>query len=81
MGNHSSFLMGSDWPHVSLLGKDFSDLFFDGSLGTLRNKAEQVLASPLAHRERCQDFASRYHAQFSVFSFVKYLEFIGQATH
>jgi len=81
MGNQSGFLMGSDWPQVSLLGEDFSDVFFDGSLGTLRNKAEQVLASPRAHRQRCQEFALRYHAQFSVFNFVKYLESVGQAAH
>lgn len=81
MGNKGGFLMGSDWPHASLLGQDYSDLFFDGSLGNLRSKADQVMASPKAHRERCRDFASRYHTQFSLFSFVKYLEQVGQSVH
>lgn len=74
MSNRSGFLMGSDWPHETFLGCDYSDLFFDGAPGALRVRAERVMQSPEAHRERCTDFARHYQRHFSLFNFVKYLE-------
>jgi hypothetical protein len=32
------------------------------------------MQSPEAHRAQCRDFARHYQGQFSLFSFVKYLE-------
>lgn len=78
LGNKAGFLMGSDWQYELFLGGDYGDLFFDGAAGALRAKAEQVMQSPHAHREQCSDFARHYRQQFSLFSFVKYLESLGE---
>ena len=74
MGNQSSFLMGSDWPYETLLGGDYGNLFFDGTPGALRDRAERVMQAPEAHRALCRDFAQQYKRSFSLFNFVKYLE-------
>jgi hypothetical protein len=74
MGNRSGFLMGSDWSHETFLGGDYSELFFDGSPGTLRARAERVMQSPEAHRAQCRDFARQHQQHFSLFNFIKYLE-------
>jgi hypothetical protein len=74
MGNRSGFLIGSNWSYETFLGGDYGDLFFDGAPGGLRARAERVMQSPEAHRAQCRDFARHYQGQFSLFSFVKYLE-------
>lgn len=74
MSNRAGFLMGSSWPYETLLGDDYGDLFFDGAPGALRARAERVMQSPEAHRAKCRDFARQHRQQFSLFSFVKYLE-------
>lgn len=74
MGNRSSFLMGANWSYETFLGGDYGDLFFDGTPGALRARAERVMQSPEAHRAQCRDFARDYQHRFSLFSFVKYLE-------
>jgi hypothetical protein len=74
MSNRSAFLMGSDWSYQTFLGGDYGDLFFDGSPGALRARAEHVMQSPEAHRAQCRDFARHYQQQFSLFGFIKYLE-------
>lgn len=74
MSNQAGFLMGSSWPYETFLGADYDDLFFDGAAGNLRDRAERVMQSPEGHRARCGDFARHYRQQFSLFSFIKYLE-------
>jgi hypothetical protein len=74
MGNRSGFLIGSNWSYETFLGGNYGDLFFDGAPGGLRARAERVMQSPEAHRAQCRDFARHYQGQFSLFSFVKYLE-------
>jgi hypothetical protein len=74
MGNRAGFLIGSNWSYETFLGADYGDLFFDGAPGALRARAERVMQSPEAHRAQCRDFARHYQDQFSLFSFVKYLE-------
>lgn len=74
MANRSGFLIGTDWQYETFLGGDYSDLFFDGSAGALRTRAERVMQSPETHRARCCDFARQYQQQFSLFNFIKYLE-------
>ncbi|MEZ2311138.1 hypothetical protein AB6809_31320 [Paraburkholderia sp. RCC_158] len=79
MANQSSFLIGSNWPHASLLGKDFGELFFDGTPHDVADKARQVMEAPKAHRERCREFALYYRANFSLFGFLKHLESISNS--
>ncbi|HAV35968.1 MAG TPA: hypothetical protein DCX52_06350 [Massilia sp.] len=74
MSNRAGFLMGADWPYETLLGTDYSDLFFDGADGSVRTRAERVMQSPEAHRARCCEFARHYQNHFSLFGFIKYFE-------
>lgn len=74
MGNRTGFLMGSNWSYETFLGGDYNDLFFDGAPGALRARAERIMQSPEAHRTQSRDFARHYRHQFSLFSFIKYLE-------
>jgi len=74
MANGSGFLMGSDWSYETFLGADYGKLFFDGSPGALRARAERVMQSPEEHRALCRDFAQQYKRNFSLFNFTKYFE-------
>ena len=73
IGNRSSFLMGSAWPHNSLLDQNFSDLFFDGAPGNLYSKAQWIMSAPESHREKCRYFADLYKEKFSVLDFMNQL--------
>jgi len=79
MSNGSGFLMGSSWPHETLLGADYGELFFDGAAGALRERAERVMQSPERHRARCRDFARDYQQHFSLSGFIEYLEGMSDA--
>ena len=77
--SHSGFLIGSSWAHQSLLGQDFSGLFFDGTSGDLYGKAEQIMRSPEAHRKKCIDFAEEHRARFNFSEFLNHLDGLAEA--
>lgn len=79
MSNRAGFLMGSNWSYETFLGGDYGDLFFDGTAGTLRARAERVMQAPEAHRAQCCDFARHHQQHFSLFGFIKYLEGMSDA--
>jgi hypothetical protein len=79
MGNHASFLSGSDWPHDEFFGKNYNTLFFNTKPGLLREQVERVISAPETHRSICNEFRNDYHRHFSPYGFLKALETVANS--
>ncbi len=74
MSFDAGFLTASNWTHQTQFSQGFSTLFFDGTEGDLRSKAEQIVRSPSAHREQCREFAELHRTQFTIANFLTQLD-------
>lgn len=72
----SSFLIGSSWNKLGYLHDDHQDIFFNGTEGDLRGKAEKVMQGPSGHREKVKCFSRDFDTNFSFYHFAKYLELL-----
>ena len=74
IGNQNSFLTGSGWNEHKYLSNDYSDLFFNGTSGHLRERVERIMENPTAHRERSRQFGVDYTSAYSAQSFLQTLD-------
>jgi hypothetical protein len=75
IAHRGGFLSNSEIDFNSSFGRSFPDLFYTGTKGNLRTKAELVMNNPEHHLETCQEFGSLHESKYSFSDFVHKIKY------